>query len=318
MAAKRATARKTAAKKSSAKKASSRKAAPRKAAAKKSAAKRSAAKKSTAKRSTAKRASAKKSSTKKSAAKRSAAKRATKKSAARKSTAKRATAKKSSAKKSAAKKSGAKKSVAKKAVAKRSAAAKKSLSRSVTEGATGASADGLELLISDHREVEQLFSQFEAASPSSNIAQEIGEKIIKELSVHAVIEEQVLYPAARKEIEDGEVDHAIDEHQEVKELLAKVDGKSVDDDEVRATFQEIKSNVEEHVQEEENEMFPKLRDKMDQEQLQKLGEQMEKAKKGAPTHPHPNAPNTPPGNVVAGVGASVVDRIRDRVGGRKK
>lgn len=308
MAAKRATARKTAARKSSAKKASSRKAAPRKAAAKKTAAKRSAAKKSAAKRSTAKRSSAKKS-----AAKRSAAKRTTKKSAARKSAAKR-----SVAKKSAAKKSAAKKAVAKKAVAKRRGAAKKSIPRSVTEGATGASADGLELLMSDHREVEQLFSQFEAASPSSNIAQEIGEKIIKELSVHAVVEEQVLYPAARKAIDEGEVDHAIDEHQEVKELLAKVDGKSIEDDDVRSTFQEIKSNVEEHVQEEENEMFPKLRDELDQEELQKLGKQMERAKQMAPTRPHPNAPNTPPGNVVAGVGASVVDRIRDKVGGRKK
>ena len=183
---------------------------------------------------------------------------------------------------------------------------------------TGASADALEVLTSDHREVEQLFSQLEAASPDSNVAQDIANKIVRELSVHAVVEEQVLYPAARREIEDGDVDHAIEEHQEVKELLAKVDGKSPADEEIRRTFEEIKSNVEEHVQEEENEMFPKLRDKLGQEELQRLGEQLESAKRMAPTRPHPNAPNTPPGNVVAGLGASVVDRIRDRARGRNK
>ena len=324
-AARKTTARKTAARKTSARKAAPRKAAARKTTAKKRATKRAAAKKSTAKRSAAKRPAAKK------AAKRSAAKKATKKSAARKTTAKKAakksaarkttarkTTKKATTKKAAAKKAAAKKSVAKKAAAKRSPAAKKAVPRAATQGITGAAPDALEVLMSDHREVEQLFSQLESAAPDSNVAQDIANKIVRELSIHAVAEEQVLYPAARREIDEGEVNHAIDEHQEVKELLAKVDGRSPAEDEVMRTFKEIKSSVEEHVQEEENEMFPKLRDRLGQERLQEMGEQLESAKRLAPTHPHPNAPNTPPANVVAGLGASVVDRIRDRARGRNK
>src|SRR5690348_8718317 len=126
---------------------------------------------------------------------------------------------------------------------------------------TGARADAIELLTTDHREVEQLFSQYEAAGKDDRVATYAAEKIIRELSIHAAVEEQILYPLMRKADpgQEGLVDHSLDEHQEVKELLADVDGKPANDPEVRQLFTKIKSSVEEHVSEEEGKLFPALR-----------------------------------------------------------
>lgn len=178
--------------------------------------------------------------------------------------------------------------------------------------ATGAKLDAIELLTSDHRTVEQLFSQLEAAAADTDVARHAAEEIIRELSVHAVIEEQVLYPAAREALGSEQlVDHSLEEHQEVKDLLAQVDGKPVDDPQTQQTFARVKAAVEEHVAEEEGKLFPQLRQNLGGERLYQLGEAMEKAKKMAPTRPHPRAPNEPPGNVIAGMPVAVLDKVRD-------
>lgn len=178
---------------------------------------------------------------------------------------------------------------------------------------TGARADAIELLTSDHREVEQFFKQYEAATNDAGVAHYAAEQIIRELSVHAAVEEMILYPMIRKADPDssGLVDHSLEEHQEVKELLAKVDGRPANDPEIREIFGKLKSSVEEHVSEEEGKLFPALRSHVKQDELMELGEKMAKAKATAPTHPHPNAPNTPPGNIVAGPLAAMADKVRD-------
>jgi len=70
-------------------------------------------------------------------------------------------------------------------------------------------------------------------------------------------------------------------------------------------------NVRHHVEEEETELFPKLRASITTAELQEMGGALASAKKLAPTHPHPNAPDTPPGNVAAGAAAAVIDKARD-------
>jgi hemerythrin superfamily protein len=178
---------------------------------------------------------------------------------------------------------------------------------------TGVRADAIEMLTTDHREVEQLFRQYEAAGNDDNVAHHAAEQIIRELSIHAAVEEMILYPMIRKidPKQNDLVDHSLEEHQEVKELLAKVDGRPANDPEIRQVFATLKSSVEEHVAEEEGKLFPALRSHVKQDELMQLGEQMAKAKATAPTHPHPNAPNTPPGNIVAGPLAAMADKVRD-------
>jgi iron-sulfur cluster repair protein YtfE (RIC family) len=171
--------------------------------------------------------------------------------------------------------------------------------------------DAIELLTTDHREVEQLFGQIESL-PEGAQQDEVVEQITRELSMHAAIEEQVLYPAMRRSLPDGDakVDEAIEEHQQVKEALAEIErlGSSPQRNQ---PLQKLMADVRHHVDEEETELFPQLRAAVGDEELRSMGGMLAKAKKMAPTHPHPNAPSTPPGNIVAGTAAAVMDKARD-------
>lgn len=180
---------------------------------------------------------------------------------------------------------------------------------------TGSRQDALELLASDHREVEQFFSMMEAArkSGAKDEQRHIAERVVHELSVHAVAEEEILYPLMRKVLDDGDarVEDALSEHQEAKELLDRIDGADPESEDARQAWDQLVPAIKHHVKDEEDEDFPAFRNAVGQERLYELGERLAKAKQVAPTHPHPNAPNTPPGNVVAGTVASAIDRVRD-------
>lgn len=182
---------------------------------------------------------------------------------------------------------------------------------------TGASADAIETLASDHRAVEQLFTMMEAARATGDLDQQryVSEHVVEDLSVHAVIEEEILYPAMRQALPDGDrlVDDALNEHQEAKELLARIDGKDPQSQDARRAFDDLVPAIRHHVDDEEGQLFPRLRAALGQERLQEMGQLLDKARKAAPTHPHPHAPNTPPANVAAGAFAAVVDKVRDAI-----
>ena len=174
--------------------------------------------------------------------------------------------------------------------------------------------DAVTLLRNDHKTVEGLFKKFEKAGPNAHkTKQDLVEKIIEELSIHAAIEEQVLYPAARDAAPDENdlVLESLEEHHIVKWVLSELDGMSPDDERFTAKVTVLIENVRHHVEEEEGDLFPALRKAMKRKELEELAEAMEKAKKAAPTHPHPRAPDTPPGNLIAGVAAGAVDRAED-------
>jgi hemerythrin superfamily protein len=188
-------------------------------------------------------------------------------------------------------------------------------------GTTGARADAIELLTSQHRDVEQLWSQAQAARGKGDhqLAQDLANRIIGMLSQHDAIETMELYPALRKTGEQGNgmADHALEDHQKVRELLAAADGKDVTDDTVWGSLTQALTSVQEHVQEEEGQMFPVLRG-LGQERLTELGDSMEKAMKLAPTHPHPSTPSSGVGAMVVGAVAGAVDRARDAITGEER
>ena len=173
--------------------------------------------------------------------------------------------------------------------------------------------DGIDVLKEDHRTVENLFSRLE-----SGIDQETLDEVIKELSVHAVIEEQILYPAVRRELGEGDAlaEHSLEEHQEVKETLAKLGRAGADGEETPELVAQLIASVREHVREEENKIFPAIRAATNPAALEALAEALHKAKKAAPTRPHPKAPSTPPGNVIAGAPTALLDKARDKITGR--
>ncbi len=179
--------------------------------------------------------------------------------------------------------------------------------------------DAITLLKQDHKTVEKLFKQFEKAKQPAE-QRKVAEKVVKELAVHAAIEEMLFYPAVRDRVPETEdtVLESLEEHHIVKWVLSELDGMKPDHERFKAKMTVLIENVRHHVEEEEGELFPKVRKAVGRKELGELGDAMEKAKKTAPTHPHPKAPDTPPGNLVAGPASAMVDKARDKVGGKKK
>jgi hemerythrin superfamily protein len=176
--------------------------------------------------------------------------------------------------------------------------------------------DAITLLREDHRTVEKLFKEFEKlvkAGGGDARKRSVVDQIITELSIHAAIEEQVFYPAIRRGVPDVDdtVLEGLEEHHIVKWTLSELEGLAPSEERFDAKVKVLMESVRHHVEEEQDEMFPKVREALGRKQLAEIGDALEAAKKAAPTHPHPKAPDTPPGNLVAGTGSGILDRIKD-------
>ena len=133
--------------------------------------------------------------------------------------------------------------------------------------------DAIALLKADHKEVKAMVEQFNKSRSESKQG-ELAQQICAALEVHAEIEEELFYPAAREALKkDGDlIDEAEVEHTSVKELIAKIKGGQPGDDLWEAEVKVLGEYVNHHVKEEEGEIFPKVRKtKLD---LQAIGEQL--------------------------------------------
>jgi hemerythrin superfamily protein len=178
--------------------------------------------------------------------------------------------------------------------------------------------DAITMLKDDHKTVEQLFKRFEKAGDRAFVAKrDIVDRIIEELSIHAAVEEQLFYPVIRATVPDTEdlALESLEEHHIVKWVLSELESMAPEDERFDAKVTVLIENVRHHVEEEEGELFPMVRDELGRNALTDLGDAMAEARKSAPTHPHPRSPDTPPGNVVIGTAAGVADRIGDALGG---
>ncbi|GAA3204059.1 hemerythrin domain-containing protein [Nonomuraea helvata] len=179
--------------------------------------------------------------------------------------------------------------------------------------------DVIAVLVKDHREVEQMFSKLEHMKGGiSDEAKTLAEQVVIELVRHSVAEEEYLYPAVRKHVPGGDeiADHEIAEHSEAEETMKRLEALEPGDDDFWPTTELLMRQIRHHLQEEEGDLFPKLRAACPPEQLVELGEKVQRAKKLAPTRPHPSAPDTPPANKLLAPGAGLVDRVRDALSGR--
>jgi hemerythrin superfamily protein len=178
--------------------------------------------------------------------------------------------------------------------------------------------DAITLLKDDHRTVEQLFKRFEQAGDRAYVQKrQIVDRIIEELSVHAAIEEQVFYPVARAAVPETDdlTLESLEEHHVVKWLLSELEDMDATHERFDAKVTVLIENVRHHVDEEESEFFPKVREQLGRNELADLGETLAEAKKSAPTRPHPRMPDAGPASVVAGAVTGVVDRVGDNLSG---
>ena len=169
----------------------------------------------------------------------------------------------------------------------------------------------LTMLTQDHHNVDEFFRRFEALDADAHDERRrVVDLVIEHLSIHASIEEQLFYPYLRETVPAVEqhVLEGLEEHNVVKWTLSGLEKMAPTDERFGAKMKVLIDAVRHHVEEEENQIFPTIREACTNEQLVELGDRMEEAKKTAPTRPHPRTPDTPPLNVLLGLPVAVMDR----------
>jgi hemerythrin superfamily protein len=146
------------------------------------------------------------------------------------------------------------------------------------------SQDAISLLKSDHRQVEEWFSEFEGARSTSK-KQQLASKICEALTVHTTIEEEIFYPAFLEATEDKDIHHeAVVEHDGAKKLIAQIQSMSSEDDYFDAKVTVLSEMIKHHVKEEEKPggMFAEAK-KSDMD-LAALGEELLARKRELQSH----------------------------------
>jgi hemerythrin-like domain-containing protein len=152
--------------------------------------------------------------------------------------------------------------------------------------------NAIDLLKADHARVRALFRQYDAAGEQHQTQQELAEQLFTELEVHATLEEELFYPAVRRQLSsdtmedvDGDEDEdeedlvaeAMQEHQEVKTLITTLRALDPSDEQFQVKFLELREGVEEHVGMEEDELMPDATAALG-DRLEQLGRQLEERK----------------------------------------
>ena len=134
----------------------------------------------------------------------------------------------------------------------------------------------IELLMADHRKVEQLFEEFEGEKEDTEAKSGVAERICNALKVHAQVEEELFYPWVADQLDDEDdqemVQEARIEHQTAKDLIAKIEDCDPEDEQYDALVKVLSEYIKHHVREEEQEMFPKVASMTDE--LDELGQEI--------------------------------------------
>lgn len=133
--------------------------------------------------------------------------------------------------------------------------------------------NAVDLLESQHREVETLFSKLEKAKTES-AKNALFTEIADKLAVHAAIEEHHFYPAVKAQRTEDILLESLEEHLGIKRVLTDLLETSAGDETFDAKVKVLKEQVSHHVEEEESDLFPKVRKLFDEEQLEAIGQEM--------------------------------------------
>ena len=148
--------------------------------------------------------------------------------------------------------------------------------------------DAIVLLKNDHKDVKKLFRQFEKAGENATATKgAVVRKIIEMLTIHTYLENEIMYPQVRAllpEVED-DVLESYEEHHVADILCMELAGMAPDAERFDAKTTVLIENVTHHIEEEEDEWFPKVRDGLGRKKLQEIGQQMEEARPSAPRKP---------------------------------
>jgi len=178
----------------------------------------------------------------------------------------------------------------------------------------GTNVDVVDILTSDHQEMIALIGQIHS-TPDASQRRDLADTLIAEVMRHAVAEEMYVYPAIEDHVPNGkeEVEHDKKEHDEIVKLMKRLEKVEPADQNFMELVQELEAQLTHHAGDEESEQFPKLRLHIPREKLVDMGQKVEKAKKLAPTRPHPSAPHSELFHKTVGPGVGMVDRLLDKL-----
>lgn len=177
----------------------------------------------------------------------------------------------------------------------------------------GTDVDIVTLVQADHRTLRAQLSRLVEAAPGSRA--ELWPDLVHHLAVHEVAEELVVFPAVRVVTNEYDVvlGERIEEQKRAERLLVDMEGVDPSSAQFGAQLEQLGEAVLAHALAEERDVLPAIVYFDKALDRPTLGARFDAAKRRAPTHPHPDAPHRPPGNVIAGSVMSVFDRMRDHM-----
>jgi hemerythrin superfamily protein len=144
--------------------------------------------------------------------------------------------------------------------------------------------DALTLLEQDHQKVKKVMGELDKTTERGvKTREELFNKLVDELTIHEKIEEQIFYPAVKERADSKKLEEVVlesyEEHHFVDIIKAEIEGTPFDSEEWAAKFKVMKENIEHHAfEEEEGEMFPKVRRIFKKDELEEMGTRMEELK----------------------------------------
>jgi hemerythrin-like domain-containing protein len=150
------------------------------------------------------------------------------------------------------------------------------------------STDAIVMLKDDHKEIRHLFAEFQNAGDGAVVTRgKIVDRILEALTVHTYLENEVMYPETRKLVPDIDADllEAYEEHHVADVLCLELSAMEPDDEHFVAKATVLIESVSHHMDEEENDMFPAVRERLGRKALQEIGARMAEIRPNAPRYP---------------------------------
>lgn len=175
--------------------------------------------------------------------------------------------------------------------------------------------DVVSFLKEQHEQIRELFTRVNASRGEAR--EQAFYSLRRLLAVHETAEEEIVHPAARRALPDGEavVEARLREENEAKRVLAGLEGMNLDSPEFESQLSLLQASVLAHAEAEEREEFERLGDRLDQGRLDRMRRAVEFAERVAPTRPHPGVESAT-ANLLAGPFAAMIDRTRDALSGK--
>lgn len=177
--------------------------------------------------------------------------------------------------------------------------------------------DAIALLSRDHRKIRLLFGTYRIAGTDRQ-RRRAADAVVRELSMHLAAEERVFYPYAAKVLSEDATARSRQICSEVKRHLAVLDRHRTAAEDDAMSMEQLEQDVADHIDEDEQRLMPRVRGVCEPDALCRLGARLDQAERGAPTRPHPCAPDRPPDGPLKTPFVALYDRFRDLVHGRGK